>query len=90
MVENTVSTKAPKKTEKYMDADDKNVAALIVYQNPSNNKYYYEATFTNEVPFTAEELFFKDAVLGNANGAYVRASGIANGVIVWGSSSSES
>lgn len=83
--ENTVSVKPVVPTRQFLDAADKNVAAVIVYLNAEDSKYYYDAEFTKEV--TAKEmlhLFFNGVTLSKDGVFYKAVSCTAAGVVDFG------
>lgn len=58
-----------KKVRFFDDAEDKNVAAVVVFINDS--KYYYDEDFTVEVPEADyENLFVKGAIFDSGDGSF--------------------
>lgn len=67
----------------YNDAEDKNVAAVVIFTNDS--KYYYDADFEDEIP--AEDmlnLFFKGVMLKSGTTYTAAVSCTEAGVISFG------
>lgn len=68
----------------YNDAEDKNVATIIVYANETGN-LFYDKTFTKEVPTTDMVNLFLKGVVAEKDGTYYTAvSCTKNGVISFG------
>lgn len=82
--ENTVSKKPIIPTRQYLDAADKNVAAVIVYMN-DQKKYFYDEAFKKEVqPADMLHLFFNGVILSKEGTFYKAIACSAEGVIDFG------
>lgn len=70
------------KTRIYDDAVDKNVAAVVIYAN--DDKFYYDADYTVEVPEDDMlNLFFKGVVVVTGTDEYAKPVGFAEGTFVF-------
>ena len=68
----------------FQDAQDKNVAARVIYTNDS--KFYYDSAFENEIPATDMlNLFFQGVVLKSGTTYKAAVSCTEAGVISFGS-----
>ena len=82
-----------KKDREFNRAEDKNVAAIVVYLNSTDNKLYYNydgSEYSNEVPEDDfSNLFIKDAILNDGNSLKRAIAFSGTDGIIWGGSSAQ-